>query len=892
VLITLPSRVTRADGLASGLGFRLVISDDTGDMTDAAAANSSGSAVPQGLRASDAPRINQLCQGDVKRLARLGTLLTARLAFTELALGAALLPRAGSGVGAGSEGFLMDARLKTVDAAGFSALAAAHGCGELCLAEAADGWRVVALEDELGNPLLAALDASAEATAQAEAAAAADIAARQPTFAADLIPALKEPVEGLLAARGDEARAAALERLRYAAPPLSLVGGLMPMLLADGAEVVRERAIGLLVAAGAHVAVVDTVRALQRSDDSALHRLAPAVARLAAAQQDVVVSALTAAAARGQTSAGAIAVATALAEHLSGHRDLGRLLELWLPRRLPLVDLVRAVQHHDRARIDRLLAAQLGVDPVADSHLVVLLAAPMAPAADHPLDWLALLRRGVDILLLASEEPRDRMALAAALRRVELQQSHPALATLLADQAKALPVAADTAWAWLLSELCRDGRVPAGAASALGVAIQSTLREGRPPVVVAVLEQQLPALLPLTDGERLALVEPVLSTVARFHDDRSHDVAIACVERLGQTALPALWEGLDDHPRREVRLLCAELAAQALAGAPAAIRLPAAQRLAEGVRVQSDSLERATRLAAAAKLLDGPMDSADVGDPAQMARDLAASARGLGDFAVLAEGYLGAAAACPEDLRGDLLYRLMSLIEEDLGVTDHTETLTDDATGEVTWVVEDRLARHTEVVPRALEAIGRIAGAGHMGREPLTALVLRLLRRWKSVASWQVVWGPVNVRELAQCLAKLAAGAAFPPALRVQVVETLLPAVNQLPVARALTQVFAGAWAAHQGGSYLNQLAGRLAARLVQLASEDWFVEDERLELLEVLVEVLALPDLGKETATMRKRIGHLLSARHDDLSTRGRVHLRAIVPNLEPELAARLSWA
>ena len=92
--------------------------------------------------------------------------------------------------------------------------------------------------------------------------------------------------EGLLLASADDQRAAALEQLRYAAPPLEVVSELMPMLLADAADLVRERAINLLVASGAHVTVIDLIRANAARAQEALRAAEEAEADARSARRD------------------------------------------------------------------------------------------------------------------------------------------------------------------------------------------------------------------------------------------------------------------------------------------------------------------------------------------------------------------------------------------------------------------------------------------------------------------------------------------------------------------------------------------------------------------------------------------------------------------------------
>jgi hypothetical protein len=194
----------------------------------------------RGLRVNDAPILQRLCAGNSKLFLRLGALLQARLAFTQPALEQLVASESGKRL-------LADRRFKKATPEGFAALAGECGCTDAGLtmvdeqggAEA--GWRVVALEDEIGNPLLA--ETSEESPPdRTETESGGLVPPAFNVMVSSLAPALRGPVEGLLQARADDQRAAALEQLRYAMPPLEVVSELMPMLLVDAAELVRERA--------------------------------------------------------------------------------------------------------------------------------------------------------------------------------------------------------------------------------------------------------------------------------------------------------------------------------------------------------------------------------------------------------------------------------------------------------------------------------------------------------------------------------------------------------------------------------------------------------------------------------------------------------------------------
>ncbi len=789
----------------------------------------------------------------MRLLLRIGALLELKLSFTELALERLLADEAGRKL-------LSDRSIDT----DFPAAASAAGIDDLRLideaAGAEAGWRTIALSDEVGNPLSASIAAEPAETGLS-------------AMVVHLSPALRGPVEGLMQAREADQRAAALERLRYAAPPLSVVGELMPMLLADGAELVRERAIALVVASGGHGLVVDLVRAMQRRDEATLLRLAPSVGSLPADQQDLAISAVVAMASRGEASQGLVEVSRGLATTLVSHRALERLVELLLPTTFSLVELIRALQIIDASRVTAVLTRSLGYGAEQDARIIVLLSAPGASLDD------GVLERGVDLLLESGEAPRSRMPLAAALRRADAGRS---LARRIAARGMRICQSHDTSVHWLLAELSRDGVVDAASAAELATILRHLLREASGPHLVSTLEQQLPVLLPCPPSERAALVDPLIEILARYRADRTTDLVTSAITGIGGGALPLVWDSLEHHPMEHVRLLLAgmvpDLVLRDPAQAPAAIH-----RLLAGLQRAEQGSERGGLVAAAARILaDGPL-SAD----AALALEIDAATTGLGRFGYDALGHLAAGAGCAAERRASIVELLLMEACAELPDTP-TPTTTDNATGEVTFQLDERLAAHTEHVPRILVALTRIGRSPHCQPDVLRRLIERLVTQWKQVAAWRLVWGPGNVHELAKALALLAGDTAFPGPLRVRVAEALIPQVGQLTVARALARILTVG-----DGSYLARLAGRAAEDLVRLAARgSEFAEDERAELVEVLADFLAVPALGPDADTIRRRLVGVIATLRDHASSRARARLRYLCAELPPELAGRLDWA
>lgn len=800
--------------------------------------------MPKGLRAGDANDIRRIVGPDLRLLLRVGALLEARLCFSALALETLVADEAGRKL-------LADRRLGQEPAA----VLAAAGRDDLQVISEPDGWRTIALADEIGNPLAETAAPAAEAGL--------------PALAATLSPALRAPVEGLLQAREADQRAAALEQLRYVGAPLPVVGELMPLLLADSAELVRERAIALVVASGGHAVVVDLVRALQRRDEAALARVTGALSALPAEQQDLAIAAVVAQAVRGEVTRGLIAAAAALAPRLAGHRALERLLELLLPSPLSLLDLVRALQERDAARVAAALRRGLGFGPEQDARILVLLAAPGAAFDD------ALLERGVDLLLSPDEEPRERLPLAAALRRADPGQT---LARRIAARGMRLIRAHDTSVHWLLAELARDGAIDADTADALADLLRRLLREAEGPHLVTALEQQLPVLLPCRPEARAALALPLVEALARYRAERTVDLVTSALVGIGEAALPTVWDALEHHPLPRVRLqLAALLPDIVLRGSqPAA----AARRLLALGAGSEQGEERGALAAAAARIL-----AEGAPDDRELARAVDEACAGLGRHAYEALGYLAASAACDPARRAAIVEDL--LIQACAELPDApAHTSTDPATGEVTYELDERLAAHTELVPRILAALTRIARSAP-GAEHRVRIVDRLVAQWRRVAAWKLVWGPGNVHALAEALAAIASDGHCPAHVRVRIADALAPQVGQLAVARALARVLIVG-----EGEYLARIAARAADQLVRLAVKPGeFTEDEREELAEALADFLAVPRLGPDEERLRRRLIDVLATLRDQVSSRARARLRFVRDGLPPPLAALLDW-
>jgi hypothetical protein len=811
-----------------------------------------------GLRASDFSTIQRMCAGDQRLFLRIGALMQGKLAFTEAAL-STMLGRDEL------KKLVMDQRLRSAKSDEFNKMlieAKAENEGLVLIAE--DDWRVIALSDEVDNPLTGAGSSAVHVAVIDD--------QSMNSVVATLSPALREPVEGFLRANADDQRAAALEQLRYATPPLQVVRDLMPMILADGAELVRERAIGLLVASGAHTAVIDLIRALMRNDQAGMQRHADIVANLPAIQLDLVIAAIMAVAGRGQASQALVGICQQLAEHLAHHPALDRLLELLLPNQLSLVEFARSVQEHNAARINLILEKSLGQGDFTDVNIIILLAGPEMPGKDRLLD------RGVELLLSPNEVPQERMALAGALRRLDQDKT---LAQRIAAYGTKILTSRDTTVYWLLAELCKDGAVEAKVANELAVTLRKLMREAPGPHLVTLLEQQLAAHLPASDENRASLVEPMGEIIARFRDARTRELISHAIVSIGAPAVPAAWELLEDHSQQPVRELIAGVIPQLLADANAKTAVAAVDRLLDGLERAKQSREKAALVTAAARLAQAKSLENDP-EPAKRVDQLC---EGLGEASIDALGWIGAGRHVDPTRRLDVMETMLGTLMADLPDTPMEKSI-DPQTDDATYVVDPHLGAHTENVPRLLLALYRIGSSPHTPPQLLRRLVDQLAKQWGLVSSWKVVWGPGNVQELAKVLGRLAALGSCPGPVKLRICEALSPRIGQLSVARILASVFATA-----DGSYLSDLAGKSAEKLVKLSSDKYFADDEQEELCETLIDLLAIPHLGADADSTRKRLVGVLGASRAHLSNRGRVRLRDMAKSLSEDLKMRLEW-
>ena len=817
--------------------------------------------MPQGLRAADAPQIQELCKGDKRLLMRIGALLEKRLSVTQAVL---------EEIEYSSElrKLLMDRGLADANDEQFSELCSKHQCEDIGLIISAvdDDWRCMHLEDEVNNIFADAATENNDQEGQQE------WANSVSNLLPSLNPAVRTPVEGLLSAKGDDQRAAAIEQLRYAAPSLNVVSELLPMILADGADIVRERGISLLTASGASPVVTDLIRALHSDDFKTQQRLCKHVGRLPADQKELIFAALIANATRGHISNSIIAISCEIADVIAVHRGLERFLELLLLHggEFGLVKFIRLLQEHNADEVDSVLQQFSGQNDNTDSKILIFLAHPKAQFSDD------MMRRGVAFLISSEDEPKDRMGLANALRRMN---NGTLLGSLLAEEAAQLQHTRDSTVFWLLSELSRDELIAETDANTIGEQVRLILRKADGPHTVAILDQQLPALLPCDEKQRERMVEPLAELLAKFRDDRSQDQINNTLHLIGQTGLEPLWRVITAHPKSNVRVACAAVLPGLFENRDSDAKQEAIEQLRKACNDVHGEYDRGQFLLAATQILQSSERNES------LAQDLDKDCTHVGPQSIDAQAFLVASEHIGPDRRMDIVNYILQLVNADLPEGESEESV-DPTTDEITYILDTNLSVHTDLVPRALESLEIICASEHLPQQLLRRISMSLITQWRKVSRWEVIWGPANIHQLAKSLAEIASHEAFPDSLRIQIAEALAPRSNQIRIADYLIRVFAAS-----NSKRIADIAVRAVKRVIKDCNDKQYAEDEYGDLVHILARYLLLSQLQEEHASLLTQISHTIGIYQAQCTHRTRELLLQHKDQLQPDVADRLDW-
>ncbi|TVR43434.1 MAG: hypothetical protein EA402_09675 [Planctomycetota bacterium] len=832
-----------------------------------------------GLRIGNADRLQTLLGHDTRLLMRVGALLKAELAISETLLAQGQeIP--------GLQELLRDRSLGQAQGEDLEALITAH-CGdnsEVVTARASDGWRVLAHIDEVDNPLVAAT-ATAQPATQSGHGQHADL-----VLLADQLPeAMSRALRSLLAASSDELRAAAVEQLRYLRPGLPLLQALIPLFLGDGAPLVRDAARRLLIDSGVRPAVSRLMDHLQEPDERSLPALREELALLKAEDAELAITALRSGLRQAASGNTVIALAEPLTSALVQSAQLEPFLADLIEQgsSLNLLGLVRQLQEIDGAIVKGYLQKLLGHSREGDARLIAFLVHPGVILADE------LLQRGLDLLLSPAADPSDRMGLASALLRAA---NGEAIRAALVTQSSDLAKVRDSAAIWLIGEWAREGAFTVQQAETLLTPLLSLIEQGSGPQVSTLLEQGLPASLPLSP-ELAGLAIPELGEVAaRTRSPRNLELIERIMLRLAPGNPELCWRLIEEHPHAEPRRLGLTCLPLALAGAEAQIIadtiarcLRWCQRLPSGGRqVKDRRQEQALALCIAGELLH--QEQVPVNEEfRELASAIDQTASALGPHGWQALGIIAAGRHCHPSRRSSLVTGfLQTCLREVSDQGTHEQTISTRQGEQQTVVFDPSLSAHTHFVPDLLRALNIAARSPYLPAPLLRQVVEGLSSHFAAIARWEVMWAPGNINQLAQLLSGLASESSFPNHLRRLIVRALQTRLSQPEMVRALARVLA----ADPNGELAAQAAQSLEA-VISHQADGRYLDDERVELAHALVEFLAIADLGDDDALLRRRLAATLSGLKRQCRETCRIRLRELLAlPINQELGQRLAWA
>ncbi len=813
-----------------------------------------------GLRAADGPKIHRLCGEDRRLFMRIGNLMQAGITVSE-----AVLAEAGRLDWLRS--LLMHRGLREVAPAGFSDFATGFdpGAEELLLVEEAGEartWRVLAWTDEVDNPLLEA------AAGPAEDRNLEGLRSVLPTATLDC----RMTIEALLDADSDEERAAALEKLRYHLPPPEVLMELLPLVLADSAEVVRARAHNLLAASGARPPVIELIRCLQEDDEIGIRAVFDPLSKLPPEQALLALEAVIAHLGRGTLNQTVVDLCAAHAQQLLSLPRLEHCLELLYAhcQAVSLVPLIRRLQAADHQRIDACLRGLLGQSDEGDTRL---LAALLVEGGYCDADDA---ERALDLLLAGGHVPRDRMGLAAALVRIGNREE--VLVRLVARR-REIPSCPDPAALWLIGTYCRAGLVDSAAADALAASILDICMEGDTQQLTAVLEQQLLRLLPATPEKLARSVEPLGELATRTRDARNLSVIEHNLCGLPMAAAEPLWRLLEEHPHANARRVAVTALAPVLAAADADTLIPAVERALADLPARPDAGGHfASLLALAARLADLPGLDEDPGP----ARAVDHRAEDAGIHAVEAWGHLVAGPHLPLARRSELITILLRLLTHRIE-EDHTQEVEEEGEDTPLYVLDRALSRHTEWVPEILAALHIISASPHLPGPLLRQILDALIAQFGEVAGWKAVWAPGNVMDLATALTDIALVPGCPRGLRSEALKALRPHLRNPTIATHTARIANVADNPH--------LAGSLATELVDHLVNERMADEDQHAVANAAVAFLAVPDLGEHDERLRRQLATVLARLQAHLTGRSREQLLELLPDLDEDVRRRLEW-
>lgn len=232
-------------------------------------------------------------------------------------------------------------------------------------------------------------------------------------------------------------------------------------------------------------------------------------------------------------------------------------------------------------------------------------------------------------------------------------------------------------------------------------------------------------------------------------------------------------------------------------------------------------------------------------------------------------GWLAAADSIGEDRRMELCHTLLGFLQLDLPKL----------SGRTRMVAEEQVIEfgrettaYTDLIPRLLEAMGRVLERPRVSTALWNRIVEVLRSLFSRAATYEIVWAPAATLTLAQILGRAAASPNADSRLREDLTELLLLKAGVTPIVQVLGQM-----CMTELTPRMDLLAGEVFDRLIgNLESEETPEPAERRELLRSLAGLLRRDRIGDDAELdrrIRRRIlDHLAAGLRDKLPGVGEI--------------------
>ncbi|MBN1808072.1 MAG: hypothetical protein JW909_03325 [Planctomycetes bacterium] len=747
-----------------------------------------------------------------------------------------LLKEAGASAGLGDEGLVLD------------------------LADSEDGWRIIALEEELlaekawGEDVeSAAAGGPAPARPLARTRPAADGAGAAGLFDENRLKELKVT---LFTSADPEAKIEALRLLCYSPLPPEEKAEVLLQGLQDVSAEVRAESAGLTALVGLDASAAENLRTMATGaeEDRAF-----ASERLAVYARE------------GRGHAAMMAV-TALVAAL--RNDPSAVVRRACLRSLEESAAFLASNTHRATELIRMLLAHLGKDYgtlATPARRLFVRLAELIPEVVSATIWEeveATPDRRVRVMLLTvlGDIPgTDARRLAAAMaaesaRSEERGADFRSFATyfhkLGVEAIRALVAVYPSAdqsqrkyLVHLLDDICRYGQVTPEAKEEVALLFKRYLSGASRDIRISIMSTHVVSDRNLSDDTRRDLAGLFLENVHDVHMPTDIDNVEYTVSHMGMAAVDPLASRLGDHYPDGERVRSAKLLGELGRHEGFLALSEETGRTLEGLlrtlekRRMEGFPETGAVLVAEGKIASSPSVGRNAVNIVTRAALEELERKGPDAFVYEALGWAASSTkAAPGFIKKALqaLYAMLDAPEVDIVPESRLEGDTK------VFELGDEAGFYTDLLPAAMKGL-ELVYLGHARASGLrNTIVGFLLRKWQEVITGKHVWGPGNVTEMVQVLKRIAAHSSTDSGHRLAVLKLLGKRLYNIPVMLAVGDILK----ADASSGEIARVASAVAVALLKRRdAEGRFNEDERTEILEVLGEIVSREHLDTETA-------------------------------------------